>query len=69
MREGDVRGGVGVGIPEGRLDALADQRVAAVEALGVDPEQDLDRVPGPSATAVAGTPPLSQVDTAACRRS
>jgi hypothetical protein len=30
--------GVGVGVPEGRLDATADQRVAAVEALGVDPE-------------------------------
>ena len=45
MREGDVRGGVVV--PEGRLDALADQRVAAVEALGVDSEQDLHRVAGP----------------------
>lgn len=67
MREGDVRGGVVV--PEGRLDALADQRVAAVEALGVDPEQDLDRVPGPIGHRVGGTPPLSQVDTAACRRS
>jgi hypothetical protein len=37
----------GVGVSERRLDALADQRVTAVEALGVDPEQDLDRVPGP----------------------
>jgi len=29
-----VRGDVGNGVPEGRLDALADQRIAAVEALG-----------------------------------
>jgi hypothetical protein len=47
MREGDVRAGVDVGLPERRLDAPTDQRVAAVEALGVDPEQDLDRVPSP----------------------
>jgi hypothetical protein len=42
-----LRPGVSIGVPERRLDALADQRVAAVEALGVDPEQDLDRVPSP----------------------
>jgi hypothetical protein len=39
--------GVGVGVPDRHLDAPADQRVAAVEALGVDPEQDFDRVFGP----------------------
>jgi hypothetical protein len=33
MREGGVRAGVDVGLPERRLDAPADQRVAAVEAL------------------------------------
>jgi hypothetical protein len=37
---------VGVGVPQRGLDALADQGAAAVETLGVDPEQDLDRVPG-----------------------
>jgi hypothetical protein len=52
--------GVDVGVPERRLDASADQPAAA-EALGVDPEQDLDRVPGPLGTVAGRTPPLSQV--------
>jgi hypothetical protein len=33
---------VSIDVPECRLDAPADQRVTAVEALGVDLEQDLD---------------------------
>jgi hypothetical protein len=37
---------VGVGVLERGLDALVDQGAAAVETLGVDPEQDLDRVLG-----------------------
>ena len=41
------RRAVAVDVPERHLDAPADQHVVAVEALGVDPEQDLDRVPGP----------------------
>jgi hypothetical protein len=32
-----LRPGAGVGVPEGHVDALADERVAAVEALGVEP--------------------------------
>src|SRR5512132_1421974 len=39
--------GVDVGVSERHLDAPADLRVSTVEALGVDPEQDLDRVPSP----------------------
>src|SRR5260370_18127388 len=34
-------------VAEGGLDPLADERVAAVEALRVDLEQDLDGVAGP----------------------
>jgi hypothetical protein len=47
VRRRDIRRGVGVDGSERCLDAPADQRVAAVEALSVDPEQDLDRVPSP----------------------
>jgi SAM-dependent methyltransferase len=48
VRRRDIRRGVGVDVSERCLDAPADQRVAAVEALGVDPEQDL---PVPSGSA------------------
>jgi hypothetical protein len=56
-------------VPERRLDPGAEYRVPAVQALRVDAVQDLDGVPAHSATSVAGTPPFSQVLTAACRRS
>src|SRR5829696_6099739 len=46
-RSAGCRSDFGGGVPKGRLDALADERVAAVEALSVDPEQDLHGVAGP----------------------
>jgi hypothetical protein len=41
IRRRDIRRGVGVDVSERCLDAPADQHVAAVEALGGDPEQAL----------------------------
>ena len=50
-------------------DPLVDDLLLAVDALGIDPEQDVHPVAGTAATSGAGTPPLSQRETAACRRS
>jgi len=56
-------------MPKGSLYALAQSLRSPVETLGVDLEQDLYRVPCPRGDLGRGTPPLRQVDTAACRRS
>ena len=53
----------------GFLHAPAHGVLLTGDALGVDPQQDVDAVPGPLRNLGAGTPPLSHVETAACLRS
>jgi hypothetical protein len=50
-------------------DALVGGVGLAVDAVGVDLEQDGDAVPARRATSVAGTPAFRARDTPACRRS
>jgi len=57
------------GVAEGFLDAATSDGVLAVDALGVDLEQDGDAVPRPLGDLGGAMPPLSQVKTQACRRS
>jgi hypothetical protein len=55
-------------IMTGSDDPLADRVLLAGDALGVDLQQHRDGVARP-ASCVEGTPVLSHIDTAACRRS
>jgi hypothetical protein len=53
---------------EGVVDAPVNGGCLPVDAAGVDLEQDGDAVAGSAATSVAGSPPFSHSDAAACRR-
>jgi hypothetical protein len=59
---------LGVRGAEGFGDALISGGGLAVDAVGVDLQQDRP-CPARRATSVAGTPEFNQSDTAACRRS
>jgi len=50
------------------FDAPLGFAMLAGDAFGIDPQQHVDAVPGPFGDLAAGTPALSQVDTAAWRR-
>jgi hypothetical protein len=54
---------------EGVADALVGGAGLAVDAVGVDLEQDGDAVAGAPGDFGGGAPALSHRDTAACRRS
>jgi hypothetical protein len=57
-------------LPQGRGDPPLGELVLADDALGVDPQQHADAVPGPfSNLGRIETPPLSHVDRHAWRRS
>jgi hypothetical protein len=53
----------------GLFDAPLRLVLLAGDAFGVDPQQHVHAVARPLGDLGAGTPALSQVDTAACRRS
>jgi hypothetical protein len=61
--------GLGAAVAQRLLHPTTRYPILAVEAFGVDLEQHLYRVAGHSATWVAGTPPLSHVDTQAWRKA
>jgi len=50
-------------------DAALGELVLADDALGVDAQQNVHAVPGPFRDLGGKTPPFSQVDRQACRRS
>lgn len=66
---GALAGRFGGGAWRGGGDPIKGDGLTAVEALGVDAQEDFDAVPGPVGALCGATPPLSQVDTAAWRRS
>jgi len=55
--------------PSHPLDACVHDRTVAVDALGVDHQQDVHGVADALGDVLAWTPALSQSDTLACRRS
>ena len=58
-----------IGIAPRLFDPPPGELVLAVDAFGVHLEQHGDAVPGRLGDPAGGTPPLSPVDTPACRRS
>lgn len=69
-RMGHCQPGSGVATLAKRVfDPALGYVILAADALCVDPEQDSDAVPGPFGDLSRRYPPLSHVETQACRRS